>query len=92
MVFKEVGNELPEQWNPETEGESIEGVYKQKKSDVGKNKSTIYIINVAGILTSIWGYTVLDDKMNYVDIDDTIKITYLGIEKNYKNFKVEKDE
>lgn len=93
MVFKEVATVLPDEWKPVNDGESIEGVYLQKKPDVGPNKSNIYVIDcVDGIKRSVWGLTVLDDKMSYVKEGDTIRITYKGMEKNYKKFIVEKDE
>lgn len=94
MVFKEVGKELPEQWKPEKEGDFIEGIYAQKKENVGKNKANLYLIETNGILKAIWGSTVLDDKMVYVKIGDRIKITYQGRdkEKSYHKFLVEKDE
>lgn len=92
MVFKEVGNELPEVWNPENEGDQIEGIYIKKKENVGENKSNLYILDVDGTHKSIWGSTVLDDKMDYVSVGDKIRITYQGKEKNYKKYLVEKDE
>lgn len=93
MTFKEVGAEFPEMWKPEKEGDSIEGTYAQKKLEVGKNKSTVYILDCDGTPRSLWSSTVLDDKMTYCTILDKIKITYQGEdeEKGYKKFKVEKD-
>src|SRR3989344_5561381 len=94
MAFKEVGSELPEQWKPEKEGESVEGVYIRKKVDVGKNKANLYIIEKDGIMKSFWGSTVLDDKMSYVKPGDLIRVTYQGedSEKGYHKYLVEKDE
>jgi len=92
MTYKEVGKELPEQWRPEKAGDFIEGVYTQKKENVGKNKANLYLIEKDGVLKAVWGSTVLDDKMIYVKIGDLIKITYQGEEKNYHKYLVEKDE
>ena len=91
MVFKEVGAELPEVWHHEEEGMSIEGIYIKKKENVGENKSNLYILEVGGKLKSIWGSTVLDDKMDYVSKGDKVRITYRGKDK-YKKYSVEKDE
>jgi len=93
-MFKEVGNELPNEWKPKSEGESIEGVYLNMKPEVGVNKSNIYVIEtISGEILSVWGSTVLDDKMSYVKKGDTIRITYQGMEKDkYKKYIVEKDE
>ena len=92
MVFKEVGKELPEAWKPEQEGDSITGVYAQKKENVGANKSNLYYIDVNGVLKAVWGSIVLDDKMCYISIGDLIKIIYKGKIKKYHNYIVEKDE
>ena len=92
MVFKEVGKELPEVWKPEKEGDKIEGTYIRKKEKVGKNKATLYVLDVNGEKKTVWGSTVLDDKMDDVLIGDLIRITYEGEEKNYHKYLVEKDE
>lgn len=94
IVFKEVGTELPEIWSPEKKDDSIEGIYVKTKSNVGINKANLYILDVDGVIRSMWGSTVLDDKMVHVSEGDKIKITYLGKdkEKNYHKYKVEKDE
>ena len=94
MGFKEVGNELPDVWKPEKEGDSIEGEYVRRKENIGKNKANLYLISVDGVINSIWGSTVLDDKMDHVSPGDKIRITYEGEDedKGYHKYKVEKDE
>jgi len=94
MAMKEVGAELPDVWSPEKEGDNIEGIYVKKKENVGKNNANLYIIDVGGVFKSIWGSTVLDDKMDHVFEKDQIRITYLGDDKDkgYHKFKVEKEE
>ena len=93
MTFKKVGEDLPETWEPK-EGDSIEGIYKGKQHNVGKNKSTIYNIKVDGKLKSVWGSTVLDRKMMDLEEDETIRITYDGKDeiKDYKKYTVEVDK
>ena len=94
MVFKEVGNELPEIWNPEKKGDFIVGVFKHKKENVGKHKSNLYVLDQGKELISFWGSTVLDDKMAcYVNIGDEIRVTYQGENKDpkYQKFMIEKD-
>lgn len=93
MTFKKVGEDLPELWEPE-KGDSIEGVYKGSQHNVGKNKSTVYNIEVNGELKSFWGSTVLDRKMMAVKEGDTMRATYDGKdeEKGYKKYTVEVDE
>ena len=92
MTYKEVGNELPEFWVHEEEGDSIEGIYKQKIENVGKNNSSVYVLDVDGELRSVWASTVIDSKMIYISEGDNIRITYKGKEKKYKNYIIEKDE
>ena len=92
MAYKEIGTELPEVWSPKKENDSIEGVYVKKKENVGENKANLYILDVDGVRRSVWGSTVLDDKMDDVAPGDKIRITYLGKEKKYHKYKLEKDE
>lgn len=95
MTFKEIGKELPEQWKFENEGDFIQGIYVQKNTEVGVNNANLYVLEVEGKLKSIWGSTVLDNKMvdPKIEIGDTIRITYEGENKKpkYHKFKVEKD-
>jgi len=95
MVFKEVGTGLPPVWKPEKKGDFIEGIYHFKKLDVGENNANMYYIKdvKTGEITSIWGSTVLDDKMNiHANLGDVIRVTYLGKVKKYHDYKLEKDK
>ena len=66
-------------WKPEEEGESIEGVFKSTREDVGENKAKVYVLKKEdGELISIWGCKVLDQKMDLINIGQDIKIIYLG--------------
>ena len=80
MVFKEVGNEPTEEWKPTDAGDFIEGIYAKKKTEVGPNKSNLYIFEINGELKSLWGSKVLDDRMDSlkINIGDTLRITYEG--------------
>ena len=90
MAKKEIGHELPDVFHFEKSGDSIEGIYLKKKTNVGENKANLYIIEVKGKRVSVWGSTVLDDKMDEVKEGDLITITYLGKEKKkYHNYKLE---
>ena len=92
--MNEVGSELPSVWTPKKEGDSIQGIYIRKKENVGKNKANIYILNVDETMMSVWGSTVLDDKMDHVSVMDEIRITFLGDDedKGYHKYKVEREE
>ena len=82
-------------WKPEKEGDTIQGVYKAKKENVGINESNIYVIQVEGVetTTGVWGSTVLDSRMEEVPIGSIVKIEFTGHEKGkgpkpYKTFRV----
>lgn len=88
----------------EKEGDSIIGVLKQVRDgrypriDSSGNvigKSKIYTIDANGKLYTIFGTTVLENRMSNVNIGDTVKIVYVGLTKNkrgqqLKNFEVYK--
>lgn len=91
MGKREVGNELPEVFEFKKEGDSIEGLYVKKKTNIGENKANLYILKVGEVKRSVWGTTVLDNKMDDVEVGDVITITYEGRDKkkNYHKFKLE---
>lgn len=82
MVFKKID---PNAWKPEKVGDMIEGVL------VKAEPSQSYDNKVYGIQTSdgaqfvVFGTTVLDNRMGYVRVGDTVRIVYQGTEKNKKN-------
>jgi len=85
----------PEVWKPVKEGDSIEGTLKEKKKEVGINKSNAYTLENEGKQSFIWGSTVLDDRMSFVNVGDFCRITFKGKEENKKGqpvniYKVEK--
>jgi len=77
-------NISPGIWKPEKDGDSIEGVLKAKRTNVGVNNSNAYDLETKDGGFMIWGSKVLDDRMNFVDIGDKVRITYKGKEKNKK--------
>lgn len=84
-----------ESWKPENEGDTITGLYTQKKENVGINNSNVYMVEQAGAeeATSVWGSTVLDTKFQEIPVGSEVKIEYLGKEKGkgpkpYNNYKV----
>jgi len=98
-------NELPWQdasdfntWDFKELGEdaTIQGIYKSKKEHVGENDSTVYTLSVDGVLTDVWGSTILDIRLSKTEIGEEVRITYLGQKdsekrkgKTYHDFKVE---
>ena len=75
MAFEKV--EL-NNWKPEKDNDSIEGILIKVEEDVGVNKSKLYHIEVEGKPVAVWGSAVLDTKMTATRVGDLIKIVYLG--------------
>ena len=72
---KEVGGESGEMWNREG---TIEGTYLSKQSGVGPNESMVYNLETKDGTIGVWGSTVLDTKMENVQINSLVRIEYLG--------------
>mgnify|MGYP000870785436 CR=1 FL=1 len=93
--WKEAGAFDGETWKPEKEGDTLEGLFVKQKSNVGKNNSNMYYIEVEGSEepTAVWGSTVLDTKFEDIPIGALVRIEYLGkvegkAPQPYKDFKV----
>jgi hypothetical protein len=96
--FRPVGNSLdvarmwPAKDHPLKEGDSIEGEYLAKQSDVGSHKSNVYVLEVEGERVGVWGSTVIDARMDEVAIGAMVGFEYLGMRKgknaDYKDFMV----
>jgi hypothetical protein len=83
-------------WNPEKEGDSIEGIYLSKQEEVGENKATVYNIETPEKqVIGVWGSTVIDQKMKLISSGDDIRIIFEGRVKpekgkEYKSFKIQR--
>lgn len=82
-------------WKPANEGDLIQGLLISKKENVGLNNSRAYHIDTQDGLFMIWGSTVLDERMEFVNIGDVVRITYKGKTPNKKGqmvhiYKVER--
>lgn len=83
-------------WKPEKQGDSVSGKYVGKKEKVGVNESTLYYLEQTnGIQTGVWSSTVLENRMQFINVGDIIKITFTGTQENKRGqptkiFKVEK--
>ena len=69
-------------------GPVVQGLYVQCNTEIGENDSTMYEIKTLehGLL-SVWGTTVLDDKMKNVAIGMEVRIEFLGEQKPKKGGK-----
>lgn len=64
----------------------LEGVLIDKHSEVGENKSWLYIFRKAdGTEVSMWGSTILDDLMKQVSVGQEARVTFIGVKKNKTN-------
>lgn len=95
MVFKEID---PTMWKPEKDGDSITGIFIRAEADVGENKSMLYHLEADGKPISVWGSTILDQRMAWIKPGNKIRITYKGLAEKQKGknpakiFKVEVDQ
>ena len=93
-IYKDVDQEF---WNYEKEGDFIAGIYLGMRQEVGENKANLYNLRTEKGVISIWGSTVLDTKLPLLEVNDDIKIIYLGEKtgsgsRKYKDFKIQKVE
>lgn len=99
--FQEVGGgiNVDRMWfgkeNPLTKGDSIEGRYVEKKTNVGSRGSNVYVIETQlGEKVGVWGSTVIDGRFESIAVGKMVAIEYLGMQKtkdgktDYKGFWV----
>ena len=72
----EINAQSSETWD---QSEPIIGQYLGTKHDVGPNKSQMHNIKTDDdVIVGVWGSTVLDDKIEEVEIGDRVRIEFLG--------------
>lgn len=82
--FQEVSGGLdvdrtwPEKDQELSVGDSIEGRYIEKVTDVGKHKSNVYVLEVGTARIGVWGSTVLDGRFGKIAIGKMVAVEYLG--------------
>jgi len=69
----------------------LEGVFIEKKTDVGPNNSNIYVIKTDEGKFSVWGNTVLDSRLDGFVKGEEIKIEYKGMTPSQRTGKEYKD-
>jgi hypothetical protein len=76
-------------WKPTKKGEKVEGLYINKETEVGTNKSNIYYIERLSDneVVQLWGTTILDQRMIPVKIGQQVLITYKGLGEKGKGGK-----
>ena len=98
LVFAEPENEfLDDVIKGRDIGDFIEGFLIKTQDNVGVNKSMLYSIETFEGIKSVWGSTILDERMSLITVGARVRITFkgLGEKKPGKNpakiFKVEVD-
>lgn len=76
-------------WKPAKKEEFVEGLYINKETEVGENKSNIYYIEqlTDHTVVQLWGTTILDQRMIPVKLGQQVKITYKGLGEKGKGGK-----
>ncbi len=74
----------PGVWKPENPGDSISGVLVDKRTSQGQYNSNAYVLDTPDGLMTVWGSTVLDNRMSLVDIGDQLLITFVEKKVNDK--------
>ncbi len=69
----------PGEWKPKEDGDFIEGILKDKQSNVGANNSMLYSLETSDGLVGVWGSAILDPRMVGVYNEEKVKITYKGL-------------
>ena len=73
----------PKIWKPENEQDSIEGILVSKEpKNEQMNYSARYHIKSKEGRYLVWGRKILDERMQYVDIGQAVRITYEGQTQN----------
>jgi len=77
----------PQLWKPSQEGDVIEGVLvgKVRPKEGGIGISTRYYISNKEGAFYVWGTMLLDERLLFVSVGQTIKITYQGQEEYKEN-------
>ena len=85
-------------WKPQNVGDNIIGILinKEPKDENAGISARYHLQNEDGAFF-VWGSAVIDDRMQYVDVGDKIRITFKGKTKNKRSqdvnlFQVDKAE
>ena len=77
----------PELWKPENNGDEIIGklITKDPSKFIGRTNYHLEVTKEGKLSqVTVFGSTVLDDKMQYINLGQIIKIVYKGKQKNKK--------
>ena len=75
-MARKTAGQAGDSWDKEGE---LNGIYVEKKSNVGRHQSNVYVIEQAdGTKLSVWGSTVLDTKFQEIPLHSEVWVTCLG--------------
>ena len=74
----------PSQWKPEQEGESIQGILVSKTPKSGERSAIYHIQDSQDNLHIVWGSAVMDRKMDAIEENEEVKITFEGTKPSKK--------
>jgi len=75
----------PKNWKPETQGDCIEGTLTAKAPSLRYPETQQYgLLTIKGENFTIFGSTILDDRMEHVNVGNKIKMVFNGLIKNKK--------
>jgi len=79
-------------WEAQQGADDISGELLEIQEDVGEYHSRVYVLETKDEIRTVYGSTVLDDKMRFAKVGDFVKIVFLGLKKgekkDYKNYDV----
>jgi len=88
--WTKVSEATGEAWN--WENGAVQGVYLEKRENIGENESNMYMLKDAKrAIIGVWGTTVVDAKMQAVEVGNEVRITPLGEKKSEKSGRTYKD-
>jgi len=92
--YEEVGDYWEKMFAFENKGDSISGIYRGSVPNIGENESNVHIFEVDGERIGVWGSSVLDKRMDSVNLNASLMVVLQGREvsdqtgREYKDFKV----
>ena len=83
MGEKEVWNTIEsEAWKPTDEGDQVIGTVVTKAEAKGELSARYHLLGDDGQRHLIWGTAILDQRLQFVNVGDRVRITYDGVGKN----------
>lgn len=81
-----VQQETGDTWKYADEGEGAElvGTYTGMTANVGQNNSNMYNFTTKSGVVSVWGTSLLDNRLKNIELGEEVKLVYKGKAKSEK--------